>query len=411
MDKNKKEVRRSYFYRGLTAFLVVAASIIFFFLVFRLDAIWGAIKRVIDVLQPLIFGLVMAYLVNPMVNFFYKHFCRYFSKHIKSGKRAEKISNILSVCLSLLIFIFIIIGIFASVIPQFVSSMSNVISVLPSQIDKLSDRIKDFLNANERAESILLKALDYEKNWLQNDLTAYVNKWAGSLASGVWNMVTFLKNFGVGLMFALYFLLSKNLFANQSRKLLCALMNDNIVNKILLWLKKSHRVFSGFISGKLLDSLIIGVLCFIGITVLGIPYPVLVAVIIGVTNVIPVFGPYIGAIPCATLILLTSPIKGLYFIIFIILLQTLDGNFIGPKILGDRTGLSTFWVVFAIVLGGGLFGVAGMLIGVSAFAVFYYLFVALINYVLRKKNKPTDSSHYSSETFLNEKSEGGNFDA
>lgn len=411
MNKDNKEIKRSYFYKGLTAFSVVAASVLFFFLIFRLGTIWGYVKRIIDVLQPLIFGLVMAYLVNPMVNFFTKHFSSFFTKRLKNKDRAKSISNVLSVCLALIIFIIIIIGIFASVIPQFISSISNVITVLPKQIDKLADRTRDFLNNNERAENLLLKALDYEKNWLENDLTAYVNKWAGNLASGVWNMVTFLKNFGVGLMFALYFLLSKKLFANQSRKLLCAVMKDSTVEKILLWIRKSHRVFSGFISGKILDSFIIGILCFIGVTALRIPYTVLVAVIVGVTNIIPVFGPYIGAIPCAALILLTNPVKGLYFIVFIILLQTLDGNFIGPKILGDRTGLSTFWVVFAIVFGGGMFGVIGMLIGVPTFAVFYYLFAALINHILKRKNKPTDSDSYTADALLSADNDKGGADA
>ena len=151
-----------------------------------------------------------------------------------------------------------------------------------------------------------------------------------------------------------------------------------------------------FIYGKLLDSIIIGVLCFIGLSILKIPYTMLVAVVIGVTNVIPVFGPYLGGIPCAALILLTDPMKGLYFIIFIILLQTLDGNFIGPKILGNSTGLSAFWVVFAIVVGGGLFGVIGMLIGVPLFAVIYYIITSLVNFRLKRKKLPCNSDYYDS---------------
>ena len=182
----------------------------------------------------------------------------------------------------------------------------------------------------------------------------------------------------------------------QFRKLLYACLNNAAVEHIFKTGKKAHRIFSGFIYGKLLDSFIIGVLCFIGISILKIPYTMLVAVVIGVTNIIPVFGPYLGAIPCAALILLTDPINGLYFIVFIILLQALDGNFIGPKILGNSTGLSAFWVVFAIVLGGGLFGVVGMLIGVPLFAVIYYLVTTFVNFRLNKKNLPTASDYYDS---------------
>lgn len=392
MDKN--EMKRSYLYKGVTAFLVVAACVLFYFFVYRIDAIWGYVKRVFDVLQPVIFGLVVAYLVNPIFNFLNKSFLPFFKKRIKKQESAEKITNIICVILSLLIFLIVIAGLVALVIPQFITSISNVITVLPDQLDSIANKSVDYLKSNEKLENALIKLLDYEKNWLENELTAYVNKWATYFASGVINVINFFKNFIVGLIFALYLLLTKNKFSRQSKKLLYAVFNDSTVDKILVWLKRSHEVFSGFISGKLLDSLIIGVLCFIGVTVLKIPYTMLVAVIVGVTNVIPVFGPYIGAIPCAALILMTNPVKGLYFIVFIILLQALDGNFIGPKILGDKTGLDTFWVVFAIVLGGGMFGVIGMLIGVPMFAVIYYIFVALVNYRLKKKNKPISSDCY-----------------
>lgn len=163
---------------------------------------------------------------------------------------------------------------------------------------------------------------------------------------------------------------------------------------------KSNEIFGGFIIGKLIDSAIIGVLCFIGLSILNMPYALLVSVIVGVTNVIPFFGPYIGAIPSAVLIMLADPRKGLYFILFILVLQQIDGNIIGPKILGDSTGLSAFWVVFSILLGGGLFGFVGMILGVPTFAVIYYVINMLINHRLEVKKLPTETECYDKLSYV-----------
>ena len=179
---------------------------------------------------------------------------------------------------------------------------------------------------------------------------------------------------------------------------LFALLKAKTARKVIYVIRKSNSIFSGFINGKLLDSAIIGVMCFIGVSLLGMPYTVLVSVIVGVTNVIPVFGPYIGAVPCTIIIFLTNPMKGLYFLIFIIALQAFDGNILGPKILGDSTGLSPFWVVFTIVLGGGLFGVTGMIIGVPTFAVIYYLFGEWVTKRLKAKDLPVSTDAYINVT-------------
>ena len=166
--------------------------------------------------------------------------------------------------------------------------------------------------------------------------------------------------------------------------------------------QKANDIFGGFLIGKIIDSAIIGVLCFIGLSFLNMPYTMLVSVIVGVTNVIPFFGPYIGAIPSTLLILLANPIKGIYFLIFILLLQQLDGNFIGPKILGNSTGLSSFWVIFSILLGGGLFGFLGMLLGVPTFAVIYYIIELIIDGRLHRKNLPESSDYYDEYSFVDD---------
>ena len=405
MRLDNKNFRHDYFFKGLTAFLVIAACVLFAFLVFKIDVILKGIETVLSVLKPVIFGLAIAYLVDPIVKFFDNYVSKVTRYKAKNLTKADRVSDVISVLLAILVFTVIIVGLFLLVIPQLITSISGFINSFPARLDAISEWSRNFLKENEKLQSLFVQMLDQEKNWLKTDLSSYVNNIAGNLASGVWSVVNFFKNFALGLIFAIYLLFNKEKMLNQCKKMLFALFSDKTVWRILSWLSKSHKVFSGFINGKLLDSLIIGVLCFIGTTILNIPYALLVSVIVGVTNIIPVFGPYIGGVPSAVLVTIASPVKGLYFVILIILLQTLDGNFIGPKILGNKTGLSNFWVMFAIVVGGGLFNILGMLVGVPAFAVIYYAFTLFINYRLKNKNKSTDSDMYSREALENKENE------
>ena len=397
---NNRDFKREYLLKGITAFLVIAACVLFAFLVFKIRIIWSFVAKIISVLSPVIVGLVIAYLVNPMVSFFDKWILKAIGKKAKKPEKAARVADIISVLLAILVFAIVIVGLIWLVIPQLIDSISDFIKSMPDNMEKVSDWGKNLLKENERLQGIFTSVIAYGEKWLKTDLAKFASNAAANLASGVLSVVDFLKNFGLGFIFAIYLLFSKEKMINQTKKMFYALMSDKTVGKILSWLSRSHKVFSGFINGKLLDSLIIGLLCFIGTTVLGIPYALLVSVIVGVTNLIPVFGPYIGGVPSAILVLIADPMKGLYFIILVIVLQLLDGNFIGPKILGNKTGLSNFWVMFAIVVGGGLFGVIGMLVGVPAFAVIYYAFVVYINYKLKKKNKSTSSDDYSSQALL-----------
>ena len=415
---DKKEIKRSYLYKGITAFLVVAACVLFFFFIYRIGEIWDYVKKVIRVLQPVFIGFVIAYLINPTVNTINRFLKKTLNRIFKNKNKPviNNVSSIVSVAIGLLAFVVIIGGIISLVIPQFISSCSNIITVLPGQIDALLSKAQDFLKSNKEFEQAIVKIVEYEKQWLQTDLTNYVNRLASGVATGVWDFVNFVKNFGIGIIFAAYLLVRKSMLANQTRKLMYAFIKDSTVDKILFWCRKTHLVFNGFINGKLLEALIVGLLCFIGMSIFKIPYAVLVSVIIGVTDIIPIFGPWIGGIPCAALILITNPIKGLYFVILIILLQALEGNVIAPKILGEKTGISSYWVVFAIVFGGGMFGVLGMLLGVPVFAVIYYIFAAFVNYQLKKKNKSTNSEDYSLIALQSAKNadletNGGNEDA
>ena len=226
---------------------------------------------------------------------------------------------------------------------------------------------------------------------------------ATTLYNGVFSVMRFLFEFMIGIIISIYLMSSKELFSGQSKKIAYALFEENKANHLIRNMRFVHKTFIGFLSGKIVDSIIIGILCFLGTSFLEIPYAILVSVIVGVTNIIPFFGPYLGAIPCAILILMISPIHCLYFVIFIIILQQIDGNIIGPKILGNSTGISSFWVIFAITIFGGLFGIPGMVIGVPVFAIIYAGFRSYFHRMLRKKGLPTDTSVYIALTMMKNK--------
>jgi len=231
-------------------------------------------------------------------------------------------------------------------------------------------------------------------NWITNGLLPNIETILTGLTSSVMSVVGAALDILIGFCAAIYMLASKDLFIAQSKKLVVALCKEQTANHVFDLGRRIHKVFSGFIIGKILDSMIIGILCYLGMLILKLPYPALIATVIGVTNVIPFFGPFIGAIPCTFLILLVNPLQALYFALFVFGLQQLDGNVIGPRILGDTIGISGFWVLVSITVAGGLFGFAGMLLGVPVFAVLYMLVNDFVIYRLKKKGKPVETPKY-----------------
>ena len=234
------------------------------------------------------------------------------------------------------------------------------------------------------------KAQDY----LTTNILPQMQDMLKNVSAGIFDILIFMKNFLIGAIVALYVLADKEKFVAKSKMLVYAIFPHKWANLMIHSMRFTHKTFGGFIYGKLVDSAIIGVLCYIGMLLLHMPFPILVSVIIGVTNVIPFFGPYIGAIPCIFLILVVDPIKGLYFAIFILLLQQFDGNILGPKILGETTGLSSFMVIVAILIGGGLFGIPGMIAGVPVFAVLYAMIWRLIGHSLNDRKMPVEEDIY-----------------
>lgn len=392
---------------GLTALAVIAASILIFFFIYKFNVIKQLAVHLVEILMPFIVGGVIAYLLAPVYNVLCRNLDYYLILKLKP-RRARQLANGLSVLLSLLLALGLVVGLVALVVPQLISSVMGLINAMPGYLDQTSawlDQVFQHYNLGLSVQQAFDNfTVDFE-TWLTNDLLPSVqdlskqlgegvNSFLGGVFNGVLAVFQVLKNFVLGLIVAAYLLADKERLSALAKKLLYAILGVQRGNGAMIRIRYIHKVFGGFLLGKLLDSLIIGILCFIGTSLLRLPYTLLVSVVIGVTNVIPFFGPFLGAVPCGLLILLTSPIKCVYFIIFILALQQFDGNILGPKILGNTTGLSAFSVLFAIILFGGLFGFVGMIIGVPLFAIIASIVTELVNGRLREKEMSLDTQDY-----------------
>lgn len=400
---------KKYLYWGVTAISVISVSIFVFYGVFHLDEIQGAISKWITILMPIIYGLVIGYLLSPVVNYLEKHVLKpllYEKCRIAKNKKNRKRIRAFAICITLAFALLIFLGLFYLLIPQLFISISSLITSFPQIYDDFIQSVEKVFMDNPNLETDVIGYLDaaseYTEKFLNTQILPRVNQIFVQLSSGVINFIGVLKNLFIGIIVSIYVMSSKELFSAQTKKLVYAVLKPYRANILIKNVRLTNEMFSGFISGTLLDSCLIGIFCFIVTNLMNMPYAILISVIIGVTNVIPFFGPYLGGIPSAILILLVDPIKCIYFIIFIMLLQTLDGNIIAPKILGHSTGLSSFWVIVAILLGGGLFGILGMFIGVPVFAVIYALIKAFINRTLIAHNLPFRTNDYFNLDYIDE---------
>lgn len=389
---------RPYLAIALSLFLVLSLSIIVFFMIYRYNGFTASWDKLTTVLQPITIGIIFAYLMNPIMMFFEKYLHPFLESRMKKKEKAKKFSRGLATIGALIVFILIIVLLLVLLLPQLIESIQGLIVSLPGEVQELIDRMNKFLKTDSQFANILednlLYVTDYLQNWAVNELLPKANTYLTSITSGLISFVKVLLNTLIGLIVSIYLLLSKETFIGQFKKLTYAIFSPHRANIVIETARKSNEIFGGFISGKILDSAIIGVICYIVLLITKIPYAVLVSVIVGVTNIIPFFGPLIGAVPSFVIIVLASPIHGLYFLIIVLVLQQVDGNIIGPHILGDSTGLSPFWIIFAITVGGGLFGFMGMLLGVPVFAVIYYIAQRIIYYFLRKKELPEETEKY-----------------
>ena len=391
---DKKPHIKPYLYGMLAGFGAISLSILFFFLIYRFQGFGDAISKLTGILMPFIYGAVIAYLLKPVCNCVEDFLRRLLPE--KMGTAA----NMLAVTVSLLFGILVVYALIMMIVPQLITSVTTLYYTARNNLNDFVDWAshQEIIASNQKLLDFIETSYDNLQDTLDNivrtKLVPSMQSLLSGAALGVMSFVTFLKNIIIGVIVSVYLLASRKKFGQQGKMILYSLIKPRWADIILEEILYADKMFGGFINGKILDSAIIGVICYFGCLILHIPDTILVAVIIGVTNVIPVFGPFIGAIPSLLLVVIQSPLHALYLLIFIIVLQQVDGNIIGPKILGDSTGLSAFWVMFSILIGGGLFGFLGMLLGVPVFAMIYYIIRRLVNHSIRKKNLTTVTEAY-----------------
>lgn len=384
---------------GITSFLVVASSICFYYLLFHGDRFLGKLNAILVIASPVIYGIILAYLLTPIVNSIEKKLLiPLFTKSSEMNSKKKKWMRFLSVLMTVIIVILFIYGFFSILIPNVISSVKSISFAFPIYVNNLMHFADKYFEANPDIEALfnqLVSTYSVEiDKYLNNTIIPQMESLLKTVSLSLISVLKAMWNLIIGLIISIYVLCSKEIFAGQSKKIIYAIFSTKTANSLIKDFRFISDTFIGFISGKIVDSIIIGIICFIGTSLLKIPYALLVSVIVGITNIIPFFGPYLGAIPSAILILMINPIKCITFIIFILILQQVDGNFIGPKILGQSTGLSGFWVIFSITIFGGLFGFLGMIIGVPFFAVVYAMTRRIIDRMLKKRNLPISTSEY-----------------
>ena len=339
-------------------------------------------------LQPVMVGIVIAYVLCPVAKFLERQFRR--------GKRLSRVARPLSVLFTL-IFAIGILGLFcALILPQVADSIRSLVVDLPGMLEVQLARLDSYLETDSEAAATVMQMITSVETFLMAWIKENMFETVSNVAVSVLSIGSAIVNLVVSVVVTVYLLLDRERYLGQCKKLFYAVSHNKRFNRVIMEVvHQADQIFSGFISGKLLDSLIVGIICFVSLSVLKMPYALLVSVIVGVTNIIPMFGPFIGAIPSAFLILLVSPPKCIVFLIFIIILQQLDGNVIGPRILGNSTGLSALYVTVAMLLFGKLMGFVGMIVGVPLFATLYYIVKRLAEYSLKRQGMPMSTAEYA----------------
>lgn len=396
---------KKYLYWGMTAFSVICASLLFYFMVFRMEVFFGGLKKIVSIMMPIICGAVIAYLLIPIVNFQEKRIFKYIEKkQLVLEKRHRRIIRYVSIVFALIFALLIIYSLLSMIMPSILESIISIINDSPRYVQNIRHWLESLLKDNPEWETTVFDYLNrYSpkvETFLNDQVLPQIKGILQQLTTGVFGTLVFIKNLLIGLIISVYLMSGKEEFVTQSKMCVYALFDVEHANSIVRSFRFIHRTFGGFINGKIIDSVIIGILCYIGTSIIGTPYRLLVSVVVGVTNVIPFFGPYLGAVPTAFIILMVNPMQCLYFLLFILLLQQFDGNILGPKILGNSTGLSSFMVIVAILLFGGLMGVPGMIIGVPLWAVIIAGIRFFREHELKKKSMPTDEKDYENMDYM-----------
>ncbi len=383
---------------AVTIFLVIAASMLLYFILFRTTTLGAVLRKIFAVFMPVIYGFVIAYILNPVMVLLEKLFFKSFIRMgTKPSDRAKKGVRVASSFIALFLSLFLLYLLISSIVPELIHSIRNIVLNFPTYVQNVNKFINDTFHnpeLDEKTAAVMDTVVKRVQDFLSSEFVPQLDALASQLSSGVMGVISFFKNFFVGLIISMYLLIAKEGMMARFRRFIYAVFNIETGNRLLFNLRFVDAKFGGFLIGKLIDSLIIGVITYFSCVIMRMPYSILISVVIGVTNIIPFFGPFLGAIPCTILIFVISPIKSLIFIIFILCLQQFDGNFLGPKILGNSVGISSYMVILSIIIGGGFFGTTGMVVAVPLCAVLTALIQTFILRRTKAKELPGDLESY-----------------
>ena len=398
---------------AMTLFFTCIALAVAIYLLFHLGPIFTWLKKVMDILQGVFYGIVIAYVLSPIVNLTeQKWLIPYYENkgvlfYAPENRTIRGRTRIISVVIAIFVATVMLTGLLGIVIPQLIQSITVLLNSVPSYLDNVNNWINQMQAVSDGNNEILNELQEYYNsissellNFINRQVMPNMNRIVQGLTDYLAGFISLIVNLFIGIIVSVYLLFSKEHFSGGAKKITYGIFREETANQIIADCRFIHKTFIGFLVGKIIDSIIIGLLCYIGTSILGTPYALLVSVLVGVTNIVPVFGPYIGAVIGSLFILIIQPIEAVKFVLFVLVLQQLDGNVIGPMILGGSTGLSSFWVLFSIVLFGGLFGIPGMILGVPLFACFHAAVRRFNDALLKSRNLPTDQYTYSRMAYL-----------
>lgn len=396
---NKKlSMRNQYVKQGIMFFAVGVALILAYYVVNNFSVVAGGLARINDILMPFYIGLVMAYLLCPIYNGTTRIIYRLNKGRFKKPINDLRLARVIATFISITVLIVAVGGVIMMILPDLWESIFGLVMGLPDTMKSFIQWLRGILESNPEAMTFLEGKLDGLADavlvWAQEKMVPGAEAVINNVSIGVIGTVGVIFDLFVALIICVYVLNSKEKFIAQAKKLVLAVFKPEMADEIFELGTISNETFGGFINGKIIDSIIMGILCFAAMSLLGLPLPMLVSVVVGVTNIIPFFGPFIGAIPSGIILLIIEPVAALKFVIMILVLQQIDGNIIGPKILGKTTKLASFWVMFAIIVSGGLFGFVGMILGVPVFAIIYTYASRAINRKLETREMETDTLLY-----------------
>lgn len=395
-----KLMQSKYFKAGLTFFLSGACLILFYSIVKNFSGFRDGISAFIGICAPFIYGFVIAYVLAPLYNLIVRRSYPHFCKRAITKRKALGRSKFLATLVSILVLLLILIAFIWILVPRIVTSIIDISQTMNERLraaadlfNQLADHIGNRALADQVSDFIGKRQGDILK-WAQDELVPQLGIFAVKLSQGIIVTLRMMVNLFLGIIVAAYILNIKDKLKAQIRKTVYSLARPQTARSIFHFGMFTNETFGGYIVGKLIDALFVGIVCFILMMILRLPYAALISTLIGTANIIPFFGPFIGAIPAFLLIFLVNPLQAVYFLVMIFVLQQLDGNVIEPLVLGNTTGVDSFWVMFAIIMGGGLFGFMGMILGVPVFAIIYYYVGNFINRRLVRKGLDPATATY-----------------